>query len=117
MFFFLGLYSCQGKNEDLYLGIVKGNLTKLQNQEIRIEGFDGLGTYPIRSAIIDNKGNFDLTHTESDYGMGYLTTSNQKPFIVILSGEEIEITGELTKGIKLEFIFQNRKMNKKDFHL
>lgn len=91
--FFL-IQSCSNKSIESFSGIVKGNLIQLQNQEIRLEGFDGLNTYPISTAVIDNQGNFSLTYSESDYGVGYLISTDQKPLIVILSGEEIEIKGE-----------------------
>jgi thiol-disulfide isomerase/thioredoxin len=73
---------------------IRGNLSKLIKQPIKLEGFDGLKTYPISSSTIDEKGNFSLTYTKSDYGVGYLMSADDKPLFVILSGEDMELVGE-----------------------
>jgi thiol-disulfide isomerase/thioredoxin len=43
--------------------------------------------------VCDSLGNFALNYTNTDYGVGYLTSADNKPFFVILSGEDIEIKG------------------------
>ena len=86
----IGITFCLG----LYSQTITGNLSLLANQEINLEGFSGLKTYPISNAIIDDKGNFQLTYTKADYGVGYLMSSDEKPLFVILSGEDIEIAGK-----------------------
>lgn len=73
---------------------ISGNFSKLKNQLITLEGFNGLKTYSISSNTIDEKGNFKLTYTKDDYGVGYLLSADNKPLFVILSGEEIEIVGQ-----------------------
>ena len=73
---------------------VNGSLTKLSSQKIKLEGFNGVSTYPISNTQIDEKGNFKLNYSKEDYGVGYLMSSDNKPLFVILSGEEIEIVGE-----------------------
>jgi thiol-disulfide isomerase/thioredoxin len=73
---------------------ITGNLNQLGNQSIKLEGFNGLKTYPISRSTIDEKGNFKLSYSKSDYGIGYLMSADDKPFFVILSGEDIEIVGE-----------------------
>ena len=73
---------------------ITGNLNQLGNQPIQLEGFSGLKTYPISSSIIDEKGNFKLTYSTADYGMGYLISNDSKPLFVVLSGENTEIIGE-----------------------
>jgi thiol-disulfide isomerase/thioredoxin len=73
---------------------ITGNLTLLVSQPIKLEGFNGLKTYPISSTIIDEKGNFKLKYSKSDYGVGYLKSAEDKPLFVILSGEDIELVGE-----------------------
>lgn len=84
---------CKGKGNN-YPFIINGNFKQLKNQEIRLEGFDGLNTYVISAAIIDNQGKFSLPYSELDYGVGYLVSADHKPLIIILSGEEVEIKGE-----------------------
>ena len=73
---------------------ITGNLTQLINQPIKLEGFNGLKTYPISSSNLDEKGNFKLTYSKADYGVGYLISADEKPLFVILSGEDVEIIGE-----------------------
>jgi thiol-disulfide isomerase/thioredoxin len=73
---------------------ITGNFTQLVNQEIKLEGFNGLKTYTISNATIDEKGNFNLSYFKADYGVGYLLSADKQPFFVILSGEDIELKGE-----------------------
>jgi thiol-disulfide isomerase/thioredoxin len=72
---------------------ITGNLRLVSNQAVRLEGFNGLKTYPISSTIIDEKGNFKLTYAKADEGVGYLMTTDNKTLFVILSGENIELVG------------------------
>ena len=83
---------------------ITGNLSLLANQEIKLEGFNGLKTYPISSTTLDENGNFKLNYSKADYGVGYLMSADKKPLFVILSGEDIEISGEAlsyTETIKI----------------
>jgi thiol-disulfide isomerase/thioredoxin len=73
---------------------VTGNFSQLVKQAVKLEGFDGLKTYPIATATTDEKGNFLLTYTKNDIGMGYLTSIDNKPLFIILSGEDIALQGE-----------------------
>lgn len=73
---------------------ISGNLALLSNQSIKLEGFNGLKTYPISEAKCDSLGHFTLPYTKADYGMGYLKSVDNKPLIVILSGEDITLMGE-----------------------
>jgi predicted small secreted protein len=73
---------------------ISGNLSLLAGQKINLEGFDGLKTYPISNTSLDEKGNFKLTYSKADYGIGYLKLADDKLLFVILSGEDIEITGK-----------------------
>jgi thiol-disulfide isomerase/thioredoxin len=73
---------------------IMGNLSLLSYQPIKLEGFNGLKTHPISSTTTDERGNFKLNFSQSDYGVGYLMSSDNKPLFVILSGEDIEIMGE-----------------------
>lgn len=73
---------------------ITGTLTMLGSQEIKLEGFNGLKTYPISSATIDSSGKFKLSYAKADHGVGYLMSKDNKPLFVILSGEDIEISGQ-----------------------
>ena len=91
---------------------ITGKLTQLGNQTIKLEGFNGLITYPISSAVIDRQGCFKLSYSKTDYVVGYLKSADETPLFVILSGEEIEIIGEtlspesikITKGQENRFL-------------
>jgi thiol-disulfide isomerase/thioredoxin len=72
---------------------ISGNFSQLNNQPIKVEGFSGLKTYAISSTITDEKGNFKLNYLKSDFGVGYLIASDNKPLFILLSGEDIVITG------------------------
>ena len=73
---------------------ISGTLTQLMNQPIKLEGFNGFKTYPISSSSLDEKGNFKLTYSKADYGAGYLISVDEKPLLVILNGEDVEIIVE-----------------------
>ena len=90
---------------------ISGKLTFLANQEIALEGFNGLQTYAIATTKIDANGNFKLAYASTDLGMGYLKSTDNKPLLVVLSGEEIELLGESlsnTQTIKITKGKQNQ---------
>ena len=73
---------------------ITGTFSQLANQPVRLEGFNGLGTYTIASTTCDNNGNFSLKYSPSDIGMGLIVSKDEKPFILVLSGENIKLQGE-----------------------
>lgn len=79
---------------------ITGDLSLLANQTIKLEGFNGLKTYPIATTTSDAKGNFKLNYATSDYGMGYLMCGDSKPLFVILSGEDIALKGASLSAIE-----------------
>lgn len=84
---------------------IEGNFSKLIDKKIKLEGFNGLKSYLISETSTDGNGNFKLTYSKSDYGIGYLIAEENKPLFVILTGEDIEITGKslgLTETIKIK---------------
>lgn len=74
--------------------VLFGNMINLENQEIKLESFNGFKTYLVSKTSIDNKGNFELQYSSEDYGVGYLLSTDNKPLFVILNGEDIEIKGD-----------------------
>ena len=97
---------------------VNGNLKLLSNQEIKLFGFTGQNSYEISSTLIDEKGNFHLTYSMSDIGIGYLQSIEEKPFFIILSGEDIEISGQtlnhnetmkIIKGLENQYYYKYTK--------
>jgi thiol-disulfide isomerase/thioredoxin len=73
---------------------IKGTMTSLIGQTIQIEAFKGFKSYTAASSIIDKNGAFDLVFSSADYGMAYIVVKGQKPFLVLLSNESIELAGE-----------------------
>jgi thiol-disulfide isomerase/thioredoxin len=93
-----------------YAQSISGNLSQYSNKIIKLEGFNGLKTYLISKASTDEKGTFTLSYSKSDYGVGYLISEENKPLFVILSGENIEITGvslDLNETIKIKKGLEN----------
>ena len=73
---------------------IKGEFKLLANQEITLEGFEGMNTYPISKCTTDQNGSFKLTYADKDFGMGFLKSAGNKPLFVILSGEDIVLQGQ-----------------------
>jgi hypothetical protein len=73
---------------------VSGKLTLLANETIRLEAFSGLNTYLIQEIKADATGKFSLSYGANDTGIGFLISADNKPFFLILSGEDIEVEGE-----------------------
>lgn len=79
---------------------ITGSFSLLSNQQIKLEGFSGLKTYSISTATIDEKGNFKLSYSKEDYGVAYLISSDKKPLFVLLTGEDVEITGQALSAVE-----------------
>ncbi|MDP4826065.1 MAG: hypothetical protein NWR73_00145, partial [Flavobacteriales bacterium] len=84
----------------LFAQTIGGDLTALANQPIELYGFDGLNAYPISNTVTDNRGSFKLNYTASDFGIGYLLSSDNSPLFVVLTGENIELEGNALKQIE-----------------
>ncbi len=73
---------------------ITGTLPRLASQEVRLEGFYGFDTYLISNTRISDEGEFVLNYSEANYGMEQLVSTDERPFIVILCGEDIKLKGE-----------------------
>lgn len=73
---------------------ITGTFPNLAGQQVRLSGFKGFDAYPIDSVVVDDEGMFVLFYGKSDYGIGTLVAADDKPFVIILSGEEIQFKGE-----------------------
>jgi len=73
---------------------ITGTFITLANKSITLEGFNGFQTYIIDSGQVDENGYFSLHYADKDYGMGYLKSEDDKPFMLILGGEDIALEGE-----------------------
>ena len=79
---------------------ITGNFPNLSNQQIKLSGFNSFQTYPIDSVKADEKGVFNLSYSKKDYGMGYLSAADNKPFFVVLERKSDALSS--SKGIKLK---------------
>ena len=109
IFFFLAFLFCI---TNLIAQSITGNFKLLANQEITLQGFNGLQNYPIAKTKIDEKGNFKLNFSTADYGMGYLISSDQKIFLLVLSAENIELAGEALSNPQTIKILEKPKFTK-----
>jgi thiol-disulfide isomerase/thioredoxin len=73
---------------------VSGTFIAHANQSISLNGFDGFDSYTIQSTKADSNGYFSLRYALKDLGMGFLKAGGGKPFILVLSGEDIVFEGE-----------------------
>jgi thiol-disulfide isomerase/thioredoxin len=73
---------------------ITGKLSSYKNQSIKLQGFNGFNSFLISENVADYQGYFKLTYPESNYGIGFLISSDNNPFLVLLNGEEIEIIGK-----------------------
>lgn len=74
---------------------IAGNLTYATNDTISLYGFNGFNNYLIAKTTVNKDGNFALTFSKEDYGMGYLAASDNKPFFLVLCDEDVKIKGEM----------------------
>ena len=90
---------------------ITGYFPPLAGKLIHLKGFDGFKTYTIDSAEIDIKGVFKLNYSDVDEGMGILMVKGDKSFFIVLSGQAIELAGDLlgeTNKIKIIKGLQNQ---------
>jgi thiol-disulfide isomerase/thioredoxin len=88
---------------------ITGSFPLLAGQNVKLEGFSGFKTYPIANTQISKEGNFELTYSKTDYGVGYLMAEDNKPLFVILSGENITLKGEALSAPETIKIIQDKE--------
>lgn len=72
---------------------ISGSLTEHSGEQIRLKGFSGLQTYEISRASVAADGRFSLSYAGEEPGMGLLINQNDDSFVVVLSGETIQLQG------------------------
>lgn len=80
--------------ETIQAQTITGTFPQLAGEEMHLKGFDGFESYKISFSEVSQDGTFILEYSEADYGMGQLVSADGNPFIVVLSGENIELKGE-----------------------
>ncbi len=78
----------------VYSQTISGVFPDHSGEQIRLEGFDGFTTYEISQIQASDDGSFTLSYSVDDIGMGLLSTVNGDSFVLVLSGEEIELMGQ-----------------------
>ena len=73
---------------------ISGTFPGIANQQIKLVCFNGFDPYVIDSVQANETGEFKLSYSETDYGMGYLSAEDNKPFFVVLGDEGIKLKGE-----------------------
>lgn len=73
---------------------ITGTFPNLASQQIKLVGFTGFDIYTIDTVTANEKGLFNFSYGEEEYGMGYLVAEANKPLFIILSGETIKLTGD-----------------------
>ena len=75
--------------------VVTGTLTNLNNQQIQLLEFNGFNNQIIAATTTNENGDFKLSYTSKNFGVGYLMSVDKKPLILILNGEDIHLTGQM----------------------
>jgi peroxiredoxin len=73
---------------------ITGEFPALKAEKVVLKGFNGFDTYIIDSTRVSEQGNFKLKYSDKDRGMGYLSDDENRPYIIVLSGEDIRLKGE-----------------------
>ena len=75
---------------------ISGNFSSIKGQTIRLMGFRGADVFTIDSTLINAEGNFELLYSDAKLGMGYLLTSENIPYMVVLEKGKVQLTGKST---------------------
>lgn len=78
----------------LFAQQIQGNFKSLEKKSIQLVGFSGKDFYTIDSTKVSEQGNFTLHYSNKDHGMGYIICSDNKPFMLVLENNNVELKGE-----------------------
>ena len=73
---------------------IAGNFKSIKGQTIYLVGYRGAEVYSIDSSRLDAQGNFELRYTDANLGMGYLLTSDDSPYMVVLEKGKVQLSGQ-----------------------
>ena len=90
---------------------IVGNFSSIKGQTIRLMGYQGPEVYIIDSSMVNTEGNFELNYSDANLGMGYLLTSENKPYMVVLEKGKVQLTGQTPADARTIFI-NNGEQNK-----
>ncbi|MCG2420486.1 AhpC/TSA family protein [Aequorivita sp. F47161] len=72
---------------------ISGRFPPLAGQQVKLVGFQDFGIYTIDSTQVSKEGEFSLRFAEKDMGMGYLASTDNKAYFVVLHKEDIQLKG------------------------
>ena len=72
---------------------IAGNFKSIKGQTIYLVGYRGAEVYSVDSSKVDAQGNFELHFSDPNLGMGYLLTSDDSPYMVVLEKGKVHLTG------------------------
>ena len=72
---------------------ITGELSRLKNQSIKLQGFNGFTTFELDKTTTDQNGHFSLRF-DTYTGMGILQSESNEKFLLVLNNEAIKIKGE-----------------------
>ena len=90
---------------------IVGNFSLIKGQTIRLMGYQGAEVYSIDSAQVDSQGNFELHYSDANLGMGYLLSSENTPYMVVLENGKVQLTG-LTPSDAATVVVNSGEQNK-----
>ena len=74
-------------------------------------GYQGTDVLAIDSAAVDAQGNFELHYSDANLGMGYILTNENKPYMVVLEKNKVQLTGQ-TPADASTIVINNGEQNK-----
>jgi peroxiredoxin len=72
---------------------IAGNFSLIKGQTIRLMGFRGADIYSVDTTVVNEQGNFELHYSDTNLGMGYLLTSEENPYMVVLEKGNVQLIG------------------------
>jgi peroxiredoxin len=74
--------------------IIAGNFSSIKGQPIRLMGYRGADFYSVDSTVVNEQGNFELHYSDTNLGMGYILTNENKPYMVVLEKDKVQLIGQ-----------------------
>jgi len=90
---------------------ITGNFSSIKGQTIRLMGYRGVDVFAIDSSVVNAQGNFELHYSDANLGMGYLLTSENAPYMVVLEKGKVQLTGQ-TPADASTIVINNGEQNK-----
>ena len=105
LLFFLVVFQTSAQNS------IAGIFSSIKGQTIRLMGYRGADIFTIDSTIINVEGNFELRYSDANLGMGYLLTSENTPYMVVLEKGKVQLSG-LTPADATSIVINSGEQNK-----